>query len=161
MLNCCYGCRSASGCRGGSLLWRTDGSGQPWVGGLGRVHRAGVHYGMGNEYYEGMAWEHLVAYLVLSRERVHRLALGRQRKPVREAFVTLHRIGRLMVRQQTKAQGARPFVPRKEKDQRSKLQKKSLILEQQTFHRSSVPVSLRPSRRGRPPHLRYTPIPAF
>ena len=28
------------------------------LGGLGRVHRAEVHYRLGIGYYEGMAWEH-------------------------------------------------------------------------------------------------------
>ena len=48
------------------------------LGGLAKGHRVEVHYRLGMEYYEGMAWEHLMSYLVLARERVHGLPLKGQ-----------------------------------------------------------------------------------
>ena len=40
----------------------------------------GVHYRVGIELYEGMAWEHLMVHLTQSRENIHRIAITLQQK---------------------------------------------------------------------------------
>ena len=103
------------------------------LGGLGRVLRVEVHNRLGIRNY-GMAWEHLLSYLMLARERVYMLALKEQQKVFREMLAQQSRTGKSMVLQKLMVRRTGPFVLRKEIKQRYKPQER-MVLEEQAGNR--------------------------
>ena len=74
---------------------------------LGRVLRAEVHYRVGIRQYEGMAREHLLARLMVLRERAHRWVVREQQEMFRAVLVHQKRWDRSMVLQNLMAHRTR------------------------------------------------------
>ena len=83
------------------------------LGSLGRVHRAEVHYRMGIGCCEGMAWEHLVMYVIQGRNKAHRVAIKSQQKVFWGVVVQRRWVGKSMVLQQMMAASTLLFLGRK------------------------------------------------